>query len=76
MNRIFYLLRNKIRLTVCLNCLVLAGIMALRFMQPSAVQRPNVSLAHSPNISVAHWLGDRLADGATLIGTLLHRLVQ
>jgi hypothetical protein len=76
MNWLVSLLRSKLLLTVALNCVALAGFMALRFAVPAAAQRPNLSLSHTTDVSVAHWLGDRLADVAALVGTLLHQLVQ
>jgi hypothetical protein len=76
MNWFAHIIRSKMLLTVALNCLALVGFMVLRFALPTAAQRPNLSLSHATDVSVAHWLGDRLADVASLIGTLLQNLIR
>ncbi|CCH00855.1 hypothetical protein FAES_2846 [Fibrella aestuarina BUZ 2] len=75
MNWLAQLLRSKTVLTLSLNCLMLAGFMTLRMLQPAAAQRPTLTLPHNSQLSVANWVAARLADVASLVETILRSLL-
>jgi hypothetical protein len=66
----------RLSLTIVLNVLCIAAIVALRFMISDTFQRPTLSLPNVGDFSIANWLANRLADIVLLLLELLRHLVN
>lgn len=66
----------RLTLTLALNALCIAAVVALRFMVPTTFQRPTLSIPNVGNFSIANWFANRLADLVAVIQELLRHLIQ
>ena len=65
----------RLTLTLALNVLCIAAVVALRYMLPTTFQRPTLSLPSMGDFSLVNWFANRLADLVTIIQQLLKYLV-
>lgn len=66
----------RLTVTLALNALCIALVVALRFMLPTTFQRPTLSIPTVGNFSLANWFANRLADIVELIQEILRSFIK
>ncbi|HEX9957813.1 MAG TPA: hypothetical protein VGA96_11160 [Fibrella sp.] len=66
----------RLTMTLALNVLCIAAVVAIRFMLPTTFQRPTLSIPNVSGFSIANWFANRLADIVALLIDLLRDFIQ
>ncbi len=66
----------RLTMTLALNMLCIATVVALRYMLPTTFQRPTLSIPNVGDFSIVNWFANRLADIVMLIQELLRYLIR